>query len=373
MSYALATIWHERHRYLPGILAVAFSALLVSMQVGLLMGLFSITSMPIDRTPQTHIWMGGPEVEAVDVGRPIRENNLTRLASAPEIEQAEIYLQGFAYWAKRSGSATLCMVIGSRLADDALGAVNALTREHRDALTEFGTIVIDKSDMKRLSVQKIGDIAEVSGHRVKVVGFTKGVLSLAGPYVFCSIPTSRALLRVNSDQCTYILGRCKNPADTNKVVQRMREEYKNVTTYGAWGFSFWSQWHWIWKTKAGIALLYAAAMGVLVGAIVTSQTLHAATAASLREFAVLRALGIPKWRMERMVMTQAFVVGMIGVLLSLPAVHLAAYGATLAGVQILLPWWLLLASTALTLTMAIGSGVMALRKLREAEPAALLR
>lgn len=31
MNFALATLWHERQRYLPGILAVAFSAVLIAL------------------------------------------------------------------------------------------------------------------------------------------------------------------------------------------------------------------------------------------------------------------------------------------------------------------------------------------------------
>ena len=37
MSYAITTIWHERNRFLPAIMAVAFSALLIALQSGLLM------------------------------------------------------------------------------------------------------------------------------------------------------------------------------------------------------------------------------------------------------------------------------------------------------------------------------------------------
>ena len=40
MSYALATLWYERQRFLPGVLAVGFSALLIALQCGLLLGLF---------------------------------------------------------------------------------------------------------------------------------------------------------------------------------------------------------------------------------------------------------------------------------------------------------------------------------------------
>src|SRR4051812_42980865 len=115
MSYSLITLWHERQRYLPGVLAVSFSALLITLQCGLLLGLFSITSMPIDRN-RAEVWMGAPGVQSVDLGRPIREGFLARVAAQPEIERAELFLQGFAYWSRRHDKATeLCMVVGSRL------------------------------------------------------------------------------------------------------------------------------------------------------------------------------------------------------------------------------------------------------------------
>ena len=375
LPYSLATLWFDRQRYLPGVLAVGFSALLITLQCGLLLGLFSITSMPIDRN-LAELWMGAPGVQSVDLGRPIREGCLARVAAQPEIEQCEVYLQGFAYWARKNDGATeLCMVVGARLAEDSLGAVEPLRADPNKMamLTEPGTIIIDESDKARLGVEKIGDMAEISGVRVRVVEFTKGVKSLAGPYVFCSITTARPLLRLLPDQITYVLGKCKNPEDTPKVVARLRGDYDNVSTFSAEAFSFQSRKHWVLKTKAGVALGYAAALGLLVGAVVTSQTLYAATAASIREFAVLRALGIPRWRMSLMVMNQAFWVGILGILVALPAAYGFAALADWLGVQILMHAWLLATAAATTLVMAIGSGLLALRSLRDVEPATLLR
>src|SRR5581483_1086789 len=114
MSYALATLWYERQRYLPGVLAVAFSALLIALQCGLLLGLFSITSIPVDHT-HADIWVGSPKVLSVDLGRPIQESFYTRLQLQPEVSVCETYLQGFAYWQEPAGGSQLCMVIGSRL------------------------------------------------------------------------------------------------------------------------------------------------------------------------------------------------------------------------------------------------------------------
>ena len=73
MSYSLATLWYERQRFLPGVLAVGFSALLIALQCGLLLGLFSITSIPIDES-RADIWIGHPEVPSVDLGRPVPDS-----------------------------------------------------------------------------------------------------------------------------------------------------------------------------------------------------------------------------------------------------------------------------------------------------------
>ncbi|HVS36097.1 MAG TPA: ABC transporter permease [Gemmataceae bacterium] len=376
-SYSLSMLWHERARYLPGVLAVAFSALLIALQCGLLLGLFSITSIPIDHT-HADIWLGAPKVLSVDLGEPIDQGLFARLQNQPEVERTEFYSQGFSYWTKPGGGRELCMIIGSNLLEDSLGRVDELNPDLRSKLSEPGSVVVDESDLERLGVKGVGSVAEIAGpggvpRAVRIVGLTRGLKSLAGPYVFCSHATAREHLTMLDDQTTYILAKCHNPAEASTVVRRLRENYPDQSAFTSDEFSFRSRMHWLTKTKAGIALGYAAALGLLVGAVVTYQTLSAATKASLREYAVLRALGIPRWRMALAVMSQSFWVGVIGVSLSLPAVYGLAFIADRLGLHVDLPWWLLLTATGVTLTMALLSGLLALRTLRQVEPAMLLR
>jgi putative ABC transport system permease protein len=371
MSYSLATLWFERQRFLPGVLAVAFSALLIALQCGLLLGLFSITSLPIDET-HADVWVGHPEVPSVDLGRPIPEAWQSYLAM-PEVERVEPYVQGFAYWAKPTGGSELCILIGSRLAPGSLGTVNMLTPVQRAKLSEPGAIIIDESEFGRLGISKVGDYAEVSKQRVRVVDTVRGIKSLAGPYIFCSIETARPRLSLDGDETIFLLAKCKNPADAEKVVERLKPYSHKLAASTSESFSLHSRLHWLTKTKAGIALGLAAALGLLVGAVVTSQTLYAATVAQLREYAVLRAMGIPRWRMALTVLAQSFWVGVAGVALAVPTVFLLGHLGNEVGAKILLPWWLITFSVTLTMGMALLSGLAALRSLRLIEPVALLR
>jgi putative ABC transport system permease protein len=147
-----------------------------------------------------------------------------------------------------------------------------------------------------------------------------------------------------------------------------------MSVYTSNEFSRRSEWHWLTKTKGGVAMGVVSVLGLLVGAVVTGFTLYAATAASIREYAVLRALGIPRWRMGMAVMNQSFWVGVLGVAVGLPTMYGLARAIGAAGnLRVPLAPWLLASVAAVTLAMALLSGLAALRILRQVEPANLLR
>jgi putative ABC transport system permease protein len=371
MSYSLITLWHERNRFLPGILAVAFSALLIVVQCGLLLGIFSMFAMPVDRS-QADVWVGYPGTRSVDLCLPIPSSWQARLARQPEVDRVEPYVRGTVLWAKRDRGVAACSVIGSRLADEALGAIRDLTPDLRARLSEPGSIVLDESELEDLGLKGVGDVAEVEGYRVRLVGLVRGLKGVAGAYIFCSLSTARGMLRLRQDEATFLLARCRNPADASAVVGRLRA-YETISAFTSQELSLRSRLQWLTKTKAGVAMGCAVFLGLIVGAAVTSQTLYAATAASRREYAVLEALGLPSWRASALVLTQSFWVGLFGICLAWPASIGSAQVIEALGARILVPIWLSGAAAALTMVMALSSGLLSLRSLHLAQPAGLLR
>jgi putative ABC transport system permease protein len=294
----------------------------------------------------------------------------------PQVAVCEEYCEGFMKWKKPNGADELCIIIGSRLEDGALGAVDALTPELREKLTEPNSVVIDESELSRLGLSTgVGETGEILGRKVRVVGLIKGYGSLAGPYVFCSLSTARPLLRLKPDEASYLLAKCDGRDDAPAVVRQLQARYGDtISAFTSPDFAWRSEWHWLTKTKAGVAMGVLSLLGLLVGAVVTGFTLYAATAASIREYAVLRALGIPRWRMGMAVMSQSFWVGLFGVAVGLPTTFGLARGIGAAGnLRVSLAPWLLVTVAVVTLGMALVSGLAALRILRQVEPANLLR
>jgi len=376
MSYALQTLWHERQRYAAGVFAVTFSAVLIALQCGLLLGLFKITSIPIDQT-HADIWVGSKLVQSVDLGKPIPESYLTRIDGLSGVRTVELYIANFANFTKSEGGTELCFLLASNTDYGSAGAAKGLTREQLDLLTLPDSIIVDESDMKRLGfVDHPDGKVKINGKEVKLVGTVKGLKSLAAPWVFCSLHTARHLLGflLPPDHVTYLLVRTDSPARAKQVVAELKAQYgEDMGVYTAPEFSAGSRKYWLFRTKAGVAIGYAALLGLIVGAVITAQTLYSATSANAKEFAILLALGIPRWRLSLLVLAQSFWVGVIGVALAYPACLGLRMVALQVGADVDLRWEVLLGTSVVTLGMAMVAGLFALRSVRQIEPMSLLR
>ncbi len=376
MSYGLQTLWHDKIRYAAGAGAVAFSAVLMVLQVGLLLGLFETTSIPVDHT-RADIWIGSQDVKSVDLGVPIAVNtHMARLTSKRGIVgQPELFLANYASVTRTDGGMERCYILGSSLDPGSAGAADVLTEQNLADLTLPDSIVIDESDLKRLTLDGPGSRTKINGVEVTLVGTVKGMKSLAAPWIMCSLTTARKILStyLSSEQTTYLLARAESPQRAKEIVDELNAEYPDMQAHTADEFSFSCRWYWLTRTKAGIAIGYAALLGLLVGAVITAQTLYSATMASAREFATLLALGIPRRKIYGLVMEQSFWVGVAGMIVALPVVYLLALGAAAGGAKVVLRPELLAGAAAITVVTALGSGLFALKSVRNIEPMSLLR
>jgi putative ABC transport system permease protein len=232
--------------------------------------------------------------------------------------------------------------------------------------------VVDRGDLPRLGVKGADDTAEIYGHQIRVVSLTEGIGSLSGPYVFCSLQTARTLCDLAPNQTIYLLASCSKQGDVPRVVAGMDASGK-VSAHSQEKFSSMSRSFWLSTSKAGLGVGFMALVSLAFGALVTSQTLYSATVSSIKELALLRALGTSQNRLRWYVMEQAVLVGGFGVLLGVPSSYGLAFLARSVGARTVTPAWLIGLALLLNLAAALLAGLWALRSLRLAAPIQLLR
>jgi putative ABC transport system permease protein len=131
--------------------------------------------------------------------------------------------------------------------------------------------------------------------------------------------------------------------------------------------------YWMFETGAGLGVVLLALVVFAVGAVITSQTLMGAVAGSIREYATLHALGVAFADLRRVVLQQAGWVGAGGLAIGGVLTAIVVVLARHRDVPVQLDFATVLACAALVMGIALVSGLAAVRALRHADPAMLLR
>lgn len=377
ISLARATLLYEWRRFLPAVMAVTFAGLLVLVQIGLLLGMFGTVSIMVDKS-SADVWMGYRNLESVDFGRDIPMLHDARLREHPEVRQVEHMQFSGGDWRTRSGTVLGAFVIGVDTRPGALGMARMLTPGQRALLDEPDAIIVGEADLGKLETG-IGQTAEIAGKRVRVVGVLRDLRAIGSVYVIASLSTARRLLSMQDrevDMATFALARLADPTRADAVRDALQQPGSTVTRFSAWTaeeLSTKSQAYWLLESGAGAGSAFASLLGLVVGAVITSQTLYAAIVASIREYATLRALGVPARSLRAVVLEQSTWVGIAGLVLTGVAAAGALWLADTFYVAMRMPAWALAGTAVLVLAIALASGLIALRSLSRAEPATLLR
>ncbi|HET6553181.1 MAG TPA: FtsX-like permease family protein [Dyella sp.] len=376
VALARKTLVYEWRRFLPAILAVGFAGLLQLLQAALVLGIFGSASVYITGS-SADLWAGYPGTQSVNLGRSIDSGVEMRLRMDPAVSAVEPFHWVDADWRGPSDTGGVSVFVsGINARPDGLLFAHALSPALRARLNEPDAVIVDRADLDSLGVG-IGDTAVINGHRVRVVGVSNGLRALGGVNVVASLATAAELDTdpSNANRMTYFVAKLRDPSDADDVAARLRGN-RAFGPYDVWtaeSFARRSQMYWMFDTGAGAGVLFLAGVVFLVGAVITSQTLVAAVIGSVREYATLNALGVGVGALRKVVMEQAFWVGAIGLLGSTVLGGLALALARSRSVPVALSLWTTLACLGLCMGLAIVSGLAAMRSLRRADPATLLR
>jgi len=375
VSLARASLQYEWRRYLPAIFAVAFSGLLVLVQAALMIGMFATTAVYIDKTG-ADLWVGFPGTMSIDQGQPVSDDVEAFLHMHPEVKQVEAFQWGQGQWRQPGLGKVAVFLIGVLTHADSLVMREVLTPEAKKLLNEPNSILIDEADQEKLNAT-VGDYAEINGNRVKIVALTQGLKALGGVNVVASITTVRNLdaSLKSSDEVAYFVVKLKNPAYA-EIVRDQLKPTGSLKRYEIWTkdeFSMMSTLFWLFESGAGIGFLFSTIIAMVVGTVITSQTLMAAVAAAIKEYATLRALGVVFVKLKFVVLEQSLWVGVIGLIISFVLSFSLIWLAQVNYVPVGLNFSLVLLVAISVMAVALFSGLLALRQLKKADPAALLR
>lgn len=162
------------------------------------------------------------------------------------------------------------------------------------------------------TVVRVGTIFELNDKLARVVAIAKTQKSFTNiPVVYTTYERAMRYVPRERRILSYVLAKHKDGVPVEDVVQRIRTQ----TGLGAFtqeDFGFKTYMWVLVNTGIGINFGTTILLGFIVGMAIAGQTFYLFTIENLRQFGALKAMGASSFTLARMILLQAFTVGLTG-------------------------------------------------------------
>jgi putative ABC transport system permease protein len=376
---ALKMLFGETSKLLGLIFGMAFSTLLICQQASMFVGLMSRTANQVSETREPDIWVMDPTVEYADTVRPLRDTELARVRGVSGVAWAVPYFRGQAVITTPGAPLQNSFVYGL---DDVtlVGLPRDFVVGTPDDLRQPDAIALDLPGYKKLwpnDPVRAGRLLELNDRRAVVVAVLKTLPPFqTQPLVYTRY--SQALTYTNNgrNQMSYVLAKAglgKSVESVAKEIMRQtglkampKDEFRTATIY-----------YYLRNTGIPINFGTVVLLGAIVGIAVVGLTFNMFVMENLKQYAMLKAMGVTNGRLIGMVTLQASVVGVIGYTLGLALAALFFDMATASPTSFFrgfyLPWQIALGVAGVAMTIILLTAVFSLRRVLVVDPAVVFR
>ena len=371
-SLAIRNLFHDKVRFAVTLVGIIFSVVLSSIQLGLFVGFQAATASIVENS-NADLWISSQNLVSVENGAPFSERKFYKVLSTPGVAEATKNIVQFGTWKRPDGAETGVEIVGFDLDSEMLRPWNII-EGNWEALREPNAVIVDALYKEKLGVNQIVQAVEIRGYKAKIVGFTRGIRTFTtSPAVFTSFKNAQDYFGLNENQTLYILIKAAPNTDLQQLKNALQTNIANVDVYTRAEITAKQQYYWMFGTGAGITVLIAAGLGLLVGVVVVAQTIYAATIDHIKEYGTLKAMGATNFYLYRVIIAQAATAGLMGYLVGMTVALLVSHASLKGTTAIILPWQLVGALFFLTMIMCILASVVSINKVTRLDPAMVFK
>jgi len=363
---------HDKVRLAVTLTGIVFAVVLIVVELGLFVG-FTVTTSSIIDNSNVDLWIVSKGTPYIEQGAAFSERKLYQALATPGVAAAEKYIVKFSNWKTPDGAEEGIQIVGFNPYAGVGGPWNIVEGSLEDLKTP-DAVMVDEIYKKKLGVTRVGEIFEINGRRARVVGFTRGIRAFTTtPYVFTSFKNAQGFANLNEDQTMFIVVKATPGANVGALQRALHARLTDVDVLTTARFSSMTRIYWMFTTGAGVAVLIAALLGLVVGVVVVAQTIYATTMDHIREYGTLKAMGAPNGFIYRVIITQAGISAVVGYFLAMFVSIFIVRASASGGAAILLPWKMAVGIFFLTLMMCVSAAVVSINKVTSLDPAMVFR
>lgn len=333
------------------------------------------SSLIIDHV-DTDIWITSKNSKNFDFSQPISERKVNQVQRVHGVATAEKLILAWGVTKNPDGGSEQVEIVGYD-PDTGIGGPWRMKEGAAHDVKGGLHAIMDESAEKHLGKLTVGEYREVLGHRLKIVGISRGVKSFTtAPVVFTSYTTAQqvgAAFLGGPEKTVFILVRVVRGLNPKDVVEEIRRSVDHVDVYTKAEYSWKTMRYWMFDTGMGIGFLVTMVMAFLVGIVIVGQTIYSSTMDHLKEFGTLKAIGAENRHIYQIIFHQAFVNAFLGFLVGMAITYFTKDLYEKIGAVLVLPTWALVSLLVATLMMCFLAAFVSVWKAMRVEPAAVFR
>ena len=371
-SLARRNLFHDRVRLAVTLTGIVFSVVLAAIQLGLFVGFTRATSDLISHSG-ADVWVMSRGVGNLENAVAFPEQRQFQVMRLPGVERVQKHIVAFGNWKRPDGAEEGCLLIGVEPGAVMGGPWNLVSGSLRD-LDAPDAVIVDELYKSKLGVERVGQVFEIRGRRARVVGLTRGIRTFTtAPPVFTAFKNAQDYFGLREDRTLFLLVQAAPGVDHAALARGIEASVPDTSALTRADWSEKQQDYWMFGTGAGITVLIAAALGLLVGVVVVAQTIYSATVDHIREYGTLKAMGATNGYIYRVIVKQAVISAVIGYGVAI-TIALAAARASQAGTTaIVIPVPLVGGLFVLTVAMCVAASLVSINKVTRIDPAMVFK
>lgn len=370
---ALKMLVEDRAKFIGMIVALSLSAIIITQQMAIFLGLMRRTYSVIQDTPNAHIWVMNPSVKMVDDVNPIRNIDLFRVRSIDGVKWAVPFFKGLIRSRLPNGQFQMCNLFGIDSATF-IGAPHTMLEGKIEDLRKPFSIIVDKVGAEDKLAQyqgpglpkrplRVGDQIELNDRRATVVGICQVTRTFRSePVIYTTY--DRALTYVPSErkQLSFILAEPEDDVSVQKLCKKI-EQITQLRAYTSSQFEQVTFDYYMNNTGIPINFGITVLLGLIVGAAITGQIFFNFTSDNLKYLALFNVVGASRRLLASITLFQASWVAFIGWGIGTGAAALLGYITAQTQLAFYLPWQLLIGSGILMWLICIVSSLISIRRI----------
>ena len=376
MNYvALKMLFGDRAKYLMLLCGLTFAVMLIVQQGSIFWGLMIWSQSSISNL-NVPIWVTDPGISQVDEVKPIADTAVDRVRSVPGVEWAVPLYKGLLRARLSNGEYHQITLTGLE-SSTLIGRPAEILEGRFEDILQPDAVALDQWAVKRMggpTVIKIGTIFELNDKLARVVAIAKTQKSFTNiPVVYTTY--ERAIRYVPRERRTlsYVLAKAKDGVPVEEVTRRIHEQ-TGLGAFTAEEFGWKTIWWVLKNTGIGTNFGTTILLGFIVGMAIAGQTFYLFTVENLRQFGALKAMGASTFALSRMILLQAFTVGLTGYGVGIGLATVFGFlTARSGGFPFIETWQLLLLVLVALLAICTFSALISIVKLARLEPGIVFR